>query len=86
MARPEFVVRADRLDPGRLRLYHFESKNGRREILLRKKKKLVARTYFLSVDALGEGVFRIRVDDVLDNGEYCLTADGSNDVFCFTVF
>ena len=86
MARPEFVVRADRLDPGRLRLYHFESKNGRREILLRKKKKLVARTYFLSLDALGEGVFRIRVDDVLDNGEYCLTADGSNDVFCFTVF
>ena len=86
MARPEFVIRAERLDPGRLRLYRFESKNGRREILLRKKKKLVARTYFLSLDSLGEGVYRIRVDDVLDNGEYCLTADGSNDVFCFTVY
>ncbi len=86
MARPEFVVRVQELDPGRLRLYRFESKDGRREILLRKKKKLVARTYFLSVDALGEGVYRVRVDDVLDNGEYCLTPDGSNNVFCFTVY
>ena len=86
MARPEFVIRAENLNLNGLRLYRFESQNGHREILLRKKKKLVARAYFLSVDALGEGVFRIRVDDVLDNGEYCLTPDGSNDVFCFTVF
>lgn len=86
MARPEFVVRSEKLNPGRLRLYRFESKNGRREILLRKKKKLVARTYFLSVDAPVEGVYRVRVDDVLDNGEYCLTPDGTNDVYCFTVY
>ena len=86
MARPEFVVRAENLDPGRLRLYRFESKNGRREVLFRKKKKIVARPFFLSLHNVEAAVFHIRVDETLDNGEYCLTPDGSNDVFCFTVY
>ena len=86
MARPEFVVLTNDMDPHGLRLYAFELNNGNREIMFRKKKKIVARSYFLSVENLGEGTFRIRTDDVLENGEYCLTPDGSNKVFCFTVY
>ena len=86
MARPELVILSDKINPHRLKLYGFESKNGQREILLRKKKKIVARPYFLSIDRLRSNVFRIRVDNVLPNGEYCLTPDSSNKVFCFTVY
>lgn len=86
MARPELVILSDKIDPHRLQLYGFESKNGHREILLRKKKKVVARPYFLSINRLRSNIFLIRVDNFLPNGEYCLTPDSSNKVFCFTVY
>ncbi len=86
MARPEFVLKAENLDPDSLELYRFEPKNGKREILIRKKKKVLARPYFLSLETLEPDVFRIRVDGVLENGEYCLTPNGSDSVFCFTVY
>ena len=86
MARPEFLVKAENLDPDSLELYRFEPKNGKREILIRKKKKVLARPHFLSLETLKPGVVRIRVDDVLENGEYCLTPNGSDSVFCFTVY
>ena len=86
MARPEFVILTNRLSPYHLKLYGFESKLEHREILLRKKKKKIARPYFLSVDQLDETIFHIHVDDILENGEYCLTPDDSNKVFCFTVY
>jgi len=86
MARPEFALKPENLDPDSLELYRFEPKNGKREILIRKKKKVLARPYFLSLESLQPGVIRIRVDDVLENGEYCLTPNGSDAVFCFTVY
>ena len=86
MARPEFLLKSENLDPDSLELYRFEPKNGKREILIRKKKKVIARSYFLSLETVEPGVFRIRVDGVLENGEYCLTPNGSDSVFCFTVY
>ena len=86
MARPEFLLKSENLDPDKLELYRFEPKNGKREILIRKKKKVLARPHFLSLENVEPGVFRIRVDDVLENGEYCLTPRGADAVFCFTVY
>ena len=33
-----------------------------------------------------EGVVQLRVNDGLEDGEYCLTPEGSDAVFCFTVY
>ncbi len=85
MAGPEFLLKVENLDPDRLQLYRFESRNGRREILMRKKKKIVAKAYYTSTTRVAPGVFRIRTDQFLENGEYCLTPSGSDAVFCFTV-
>lgn len=85
MAGPEFLLKTSSLDPKRLELYRLESQNGRREILIRKKKKIVATPYHTSIVSVSPGVFRIRVDQFLEDGEYCLTPNGSNAVFCFTV-
>jgi hypothetical protein len=85
---PEFLFAQDQLDPHTLRLYAFENVNGRREVLVRKKNKIVVQTFHLDVMQQGEGLFRLRVDSSLKSGEYCLTPDGeqgSNTVFCFAV-
>lgn len=86
LAGPQFLFKSDEINPHDLQLYAFESKNGRREVLIRKKKKVVANPHFVSVFDAGTGLYRVRVDDTLPIGEYCLTPNGSNAVFCFAVF
>jgi hypothetical protein len=87
LAGPEFVLLSEKLDPNALLLYTFQVRNGRREISFNeKKRKENPEPHILSVFPLSKGLFKIRVDGSLPRGEYCLTPDGSNDVFCFTVF
>jgi len=87
LAGPEFVLLSEKLDPNTLRLYTFEVRNGRREISFNeKKRKQNPEPHILSVFPVSKGLFKVRVDGSLERGEYCLTPDGSNDVFCFTVF
>jgi hypothetical protein len=87
LAGPEFVLLKEKLDPSLLRLYAFEVRNGHREISFNdKKRKQNPDPRILSVFPMSKGVFKVRVDESLERGEYCLTPDGSNDVYCFTVF
>jgi hypothetical protein len=87
LAGPEFILLKEKLDPSALRLYAFEVRNGHREISFNEKKqKQNPVPYILSVFPLSKGVFKVRVDGSLPRGEYGLTPDGTNDVFCFTVF
>lgn len=85
---PEFLFAQDQVDARSLRLYAFEKVNGRREILIRKKNKIVVQPYYVDAIQQGEGLFKLRVDSSLKPGEYCLTPDGdqgSNTVYCFAV-
>jgi len=87
LAGPEFMFLGKELDPAVLRLYAFEVRNGRREISFRENRpKQNPQPHILSVFPVSEGLVRLRVDDSLERGEYCLTPEGTNDVFCFTVF
>jgi hypothetical protein len=87
LALPEFALMPESIDPSALELYRFELLNGRREILLQKKKKAVAEPYHITALPTDEkGVYRLRVAQTLTPGEYCLTPRGANKVFCFTVF
>ena len=86
-ASPTFLFRAEAIDPRVVQLYPFEVVNGRREIFLRKKKKVLVEPFRLSVlPAEQEGVVQLRVNDGLEDGEYCLTPEGTNAVFCFAVY
>jgi hypothetical protein len=87
LALPEFAILPESIDAASLELYRFEPLNGRREILVQKKKKVVAEPFHITVLPAGEkGVYRLRVAQTLTPGEYCLTPQGKNQVFCFTVF
>jgi hypothetical protein len=85
LAAPIFLLLAEKLQPERLQLYRLDSKNGRREILFSRKKKQTARPIRLEFRKLAEGLYRIEVNESLPNGEYSLTPEGSNQVFCFAV-
>ena len=87
LTTPIFLFLGDKMDPERLQLYKLETKGGRREVLFSKKKKQVAKPIRMTVTRLSQdGVFRLEVDESLANGEYSLTPDGSNRVFCFAVY
>jgi hypothetical protein len=40
----------------------------------------------MEVTRLDGGLYKIEVDESLEKGEYSLTPEGSNQVFCFQVF
>ena len=86
LASPEMLFRSENIDPRDLAFFRFASKNGRRELLYQKKKKILAEPIRISLYPVDEGLVKIRVDDSLQAGEYCLTPSGSNVVFCFAVF
>lgn len=86
LAEPYFFVLAEKLDPTKLELYRVEPRNGKREVLLSRKNKPQAKPYRIFATSLGERLYRVDVNDTLENGEYCLSPNGSNQVFCFQVY
>ena len=86
LASPAFLIMTDQIQADRLQLFKLQSKNGRREVLYTRKKKIVAHHHFLNVTRLDENLYKVEVDEVLENGEYLLTAPDSNQVFCFEVY
>jgi hypothetical protein len=87
LASPTFLIQSQNVAADKLQLFRVESKNGQREVLFSKKGKQSAQPIILNVTPLGTGnLFRIEVDQSLNPGEYALTPEGSNQVFCFAVF
>ena len=85
LASPVFLLEADKLVAAKLALYKLESRNGRREIVFSPKKQPKAirvELTRLNTDRL----YRLEVEESLEPGEYALTPEGSNQVFCFQVY
>ena len=86
LASPAFLILTDQLQADRLQLFKLQSKGGQREVLFTRKKKLVARPIRLNVTRLDENLFKVEVDEILENGEYSLSPTDSNKVFCFQIY
>ena len=86
LAEPIFLFDSDKIDPMRLELYKIESKGARREIRFKKKGPNGMRGYKIMVNPLGGKLYRIDVNETLENGQYCFSPSGDNHVFCFEVF
>ncbi len=87
LASPIFLIQADKIAADKLQLFQLTSKGGQREVVFSKKGKQSAQPLIINVNPLGsDNLFRIEVDQTLKPGEYALTPDGSNQVFCFAVF
>ena len=85
LAMPIFILKAEKLAPEHLQLYRLESKEGHREILFAAKNPPTP--FHMEVTKLtADGLYKIEVDQELEPGEYSLSPEGSNQVFCFQVF
>jgi hypothetical protein len=87
LAEPIFLLRAEKLVPERIQAYKLEVKNGNREVTIsQKRSRNASRPIFLNVTRLGDGLYKIEVDQMLENGQYCLSPEGSNTAFSFEVY
>jgi hypothetical protein len=68
----------DQIQADHLQLFKLQSKGGQREVLIRRKNKLVAHPIRLNVTRLDENLYKIEVDEILENGEYSLSPTDSN--------
>ena len=86
LSTPVFVIQADKIQPDKLALYKLDTKSGHREILFSRRKKS-AMPIRIDVNRLSsDNLYKIEVEDSLSNGEYALSPEGSNQVFCFQVY
>jgi hypothetical protein len=86
LAEPIFLVLADQLLPERLELYRLDVKSGHREVQMSKRRRGGARPLHLSVTKLDGKLYRVEVDETLDDGQYSISPSDSNRVFCFEVY
>lgn len=87
LAEPIFLFESQKIPPEKLQMWKLEVKNGRREIFLpQKRRKDSPRPLHLTLTKLAPALYRVEANEVLENGEYALTPDGSNKVFCFQVY
>jgi hypothetical protein len=85
LAEPIFILQSDKITPESLELYKLDVKSGRRELSLGGARRN-SKALHLAVTRLGQGLYRIEVDEELDDGEYVLSPMGSNRVFCFEIY
>jgi hypothetical protein len=90
LAEPIFLLASEKLVPEKLELYRVAvSKAGNREVVMPnnpRKMKDAAKPIRLSVSKLDSNIFRLEATEALENGSYCLSPSGSQDVFCFDVY
>ena len=86
VAEPIFLIQADKISPERIELYRFEVKNGRRELTMNRSKRKGGRALHLTVTKLDGGLYKVEAGEPLENGEYSLSPNDSNKVFCFEVY
>jgi len=84
LAAPIFLFQADKIVPSKLGLYKLDVKGGHREILFGARKS--PKPIIITVTHLDGNLYRIEADESLEPGEYSLSPEGSNQVFCFAVF
>jgi hypothetical protein len=84
LASPIFYVKRQDLDLDKLEVYPFELKNGRREVTFSTKRTTTR--YSLTISKAAEDIYRMEVNESLPPGEYAITPNGSDQVFCFAVY
>ncbi len=87
MAEPIFLLDSTKIVADKLSLWRMIPKGGVRELEIPKKPKRDSpRPVRINATRLANGLYRIETQEFLENGEYCLSPDGSNEAFCFAVY
>jgi hypothetical protein len=87
LAEPIFIIDADKISPQNLELYKVDVKGGKREVTLSQHRtRGGTKALRLTVTPLEGRLYKIEADEELENGQYAITPQGSNTVFCFEIY
>jgi hypothetical protein len=88
LAEPIFILETKSLDPASLELWRFEVRNGERSVSVTGgvHHKGASGPYHLSVTKIGDRLYRLEAQEMLENGEYSMSPAGSNQAFCFQIY
>lgn len=88
MAEPILIMESGKIVPERLQLYRMDVKGGHREVFIpfKVRKEGAGHPLRLTVTKLAGNLFRIEAGETLEPGEYSLSPENSNQVFCFQVY
>jgi hypothetical protein len=87
LAEPIFILKSENLQPQQIQLFSVDPVKGQREIVFPQRSgKKSPRPRYLTYKQVEGNVYWLEVNEILDNGQYCLRPKGSNDVFCFEIY
>ena len=87
LAEPIFLLKSEKLLVDKFAAYRYDVKNGQREVVVNAKKaKNMKPAIHLQVTKLDDRLYRIEIDEPLENGEYVLSPDGSDETFSFQIY
>jgi hypothetical protein len=87
LAEPIFIIDARQIQPDSFELYRMEVKGGNREVSLSSNRRRGgSRALHLAVKPLSGHLYRVEVDEALENGEYALSPSNDNRAFCFEIY
>jgi hypothetical protein len=87
LAEPIFIIRTEKLSAEKLAAYKMDVKNGNREVVIsQKKQRNSPKPIYLNATRLGDNLWKVEVDQNLENGQYTLSPEGSNQTFSFEVY
>jgi len=87
LAEPVFLIDARQISPESLELYRLDVKGGNREVSVNSSRRHGgSHALHLAVKQLSGHLYRVEVDEPLENGEYALSPNGENRSFCFEIY
>lgn len=88
LPEPIFVIAAEKIVPDKLDMYRMNvAKGGSRELAIPKNpRKGSPRAVRMTASKLEGNLYKLEVQEFMENGEYCMSPQGSNSVFCFAVY
>ena len=87
LAEPIFLIDADKISPQSLELFRLDVKGGNREVSVNSSRRHGGNhALHLAVKQLSGHLYRVEVDEPLENGEYALSPNGENRSFCFEIY
>ncbi len=87
LAEPIFIMRTEKLSAEKLSAFKMDVKNGNREVVIsQKKQRNASKPIYLNATRLADNLWKVEVDQSLENGQYTLSPEGSNQTFSFEVY
>jgi hypothetical protein len=87
LSEPIFLFDSSKITPEKLKLFRMDvTKDGNREVVFPENPKKNQRPVHLQVKKLSGNLYRVEVDETLENGEYCLSPEGDSTVHCFEIY